>query len=76
MNPPPDTDQGTLNHIGNRSRPLTREKTQLVVVLGIGALWAFALLVAQVDGSMMLEITTPMLTGALGWLFSAKGSGG
>jgi hypothetical protein len=45
---------------------------QLVVALVVVAAWAIAVLVAINDGNTLLRVTTPMMTGVMGWLFTEK----
>jgi len=54
---------------------VNRERVQLVVALGMIALWALGLFVALWDGNTMLKVVTPFMTMVIGWLFTAKASG-
>lgn len=52
---------------------MNRAKLQLWVVTGLLLLWAVGLIVATAGGSpLMLKILTPLVTTALGWLFTAR----
>jgi len=52
---------------------VSRAKLQLWIVLALFLLWAVGLIVATAGGSpLMLKILTPLITTALGWLFTAR----
>ena len=56
---------------------MNKAKLQLWIVTGLFVLWAIGLILATVDGNLlMLKVMTPLVTTALGWLFTQKATEG
>ena len=51
---------------------MTKEKLQLLVVLILVIAWLVSLIIASFDGALAAKILTPIVTTAMGWLFTQK----
>lgn len=51
---------------------MTKARTQLIVVFVVIAMWVIGVVVAALDGTVVLKATTPLMTLVFGWLFTQR----